>query len=190
VTQETLDETIDRVAGEMTAVAADSRLAARVRERTHEQRRPSVKPALAAVCVLGVVVIAIVLWPAGERPTSAAPELVANAVIPIAPLLPTMSSDLAGSGVVVGGTPVPPSVEAGTLVASNLERPTSVPPVPATAVAAADAEAGAGGPAPLAVAELTIPPVVRPDAVAIAPLDVAPLDVPGLQLTEEPKEQK
>jgi hypothetical protein len=46
------------------------------------------------------------------------------------------------------------------------------------------------GPAAIAIAELNVVPVLRPDVMAIAPIDVAALDVPELPMIHESKEQR
>jgi hypothetical protein len=183
---ETLDETIDRVAGEMSAVTGDPALTARVRERMGSRRHGWLILALAA-SVAGVVVIAMALWPRAERigtPGAGHREVAAGIVAPVAPPRePVWHNDPAPS--VVG--------RAATRLRGRASAPsegggTSVPPRVASAAAFEDAEAEITGPAPLAIAALAIPPLPGPDAVAIAPLDLAPLGVPELDTTYQSKE--
>lgn len=174
MTHETLDETIDRVAGEMTTVADDPALTARVRERMDARRRGWLMPTLAAASVAGVVVIAMALWPRMEQiqpPPPASHELAANVAAPT----------------VEGGAPVPP--HAGRIL-PNVEGGASVPSHTTSPAAFEDAEAEPTGPAPLAIAELTITPMAGPDAVVIAPLDVAPLHLPELDTIDESREPR
>jgi hypothetical protein len=195
---ETLDETIDRVAGEMSVVSRDPGLTARVRAGMDAPRRPWLMPTLAVASVAMAVVLATGLWPRVERagpPDSAHREIAANAVTPVAPLAsprervwrheparPTMVGetvtplrDRASRSVDLDGAGSWPSAEGRAPVPPHL--------------AAAWADAGEpAGPAPLAVAELIIAPMAGLDEVAIAPLDVVPLHVPELQVTERPQE--
>jgi len=192
VTHETLDETIDRVAGEMSAVAGDPALTARVRERMDGRRRGWLMPTLAAASVAGVVVIAMALWPRAEQippPPPASHELAANVAAPTveggAPVPPHVAGRIVPN--VDGGTSVPP--HAGRIL-PNVEGGASVPPHITSPVAFEDAEAETTGPAPLAIAELTITPMAGPDAVVIAPLDVAPLHLPELDTIDESREPR
>jgi hypothetical protein len=202
MTHETVDETIDRVAGEMSAVTDDPGLAVRVRQQLSAHRRPPFLPVFAAVSIAGALVIAIVVWPHSAPPAPAGTELVANAVTPIASLPQPPSSRPTGSTEVWNTASVPSNraavafrevesaARAESVAATDLyvdERSFAAPGLPAATVGG-DAEGS--GPAPLALAALVIPPVASFDAVEIAPLDVAPLDVPQLQAPEEPEEQR
>jgi hypothetical protein len=176
VTHETLDETIDRIAGEMTAVSADPAFADRVRPRLSDGHRPLFVPVLAPATIVSAVVIAIVLWPQNESPARADRELVAGSVAPMASLPATVFSAL---------TRLPPRLQGGTFLAADSGAP-AAPHGPAVA----DAQVESAGPDPLAIAELAIPPAVSPDAVSVAPLDVARLEVPELDTTYESKEPR
>lgn len=173
---ETLDETIDRIAGEMTAVSADPAFADRVRSRFSDRRRPLFVPVLAAATVVSAVAIAIMMWPQNESPALADRELVAGSVAPIASLPATVFS---------ASTRLLPRLERGTFPAVDGGTP-AAPHSPAVA----EAQAESGGPDPLAIAELAIAPPGGPDAVSIAPLDVARLEVPVLDTTYESKEPR
>lgn len=149
---ETLDETIDRVAGEMSAVADDPGLTARVRERMNGRRRVWLMPTLAAASVAGIVVIAAALWPRAEpipAPPRTSHELAANVA---APTVERVTS---------------PALEGGTLVPSQ--------------PAMVDADVEPVEPAPLAIAELTIAPLAMPDVAEIAPLQVENLEIAGME---------
>ncbi len=176
MTHETLDEMIDRIAGEMTAVSADPGFADRVRPRLSDRRRPLYAQVLAAATVVSAVVIASMLWPQNESPARADRELVGGSVAPIASLPATVFS---------ASTRLSPRPERGTFPAAG-----GVAPVAPHNAAVAEAEVESAGPDPLAVAELAIPPAVRPDAVSIVPLDVARLEVPELDTTYESKEPR
>ena len=192
MTHETLDETIDRVAGEMTTVADDPALTAPVRERMDARRRVWLMPTLAAASVAGVVVIAVALWPRAEQiqaPPRASHELAGNVAAPTVeggtPVPPQVAGRILPNG--DGGTSAPPQ---GGRIPPNVEGGASVPPHITSPVAFEDAEAETTGPAPLAIAELTITPMAGPDAVVIAPLDVAPLHLPELDTIDESREPR
>jgi len=80
---ETLDEIIDRVAGEWTAVAADLTLTARVRERMQLRRRPWLMPVLAAASMAGAIAVAVVLT-GGEDTRPEVGDLSSRALAPVA----------------------------------------------------------------------------------------------------------
>ena len=201
MSDETLDDTIDRVAGEMTAGAADPALAARVRERINQRRWAWVTPVLAAASVVGAAGITMVLWPQNRLPERTASELAANAVAPVVALQGTVSADstglehVGGTGAeggtdVVGGTAVEggsdvegwSDVEGGTLVPPQR---TSVPPpivAPISAIASVEA-------LPLAIAALIVAPLAMPEAAEIEPLHVASLQIADIELdqSKEPR---
>lgn len=185
--RETLDETIDRVAGEMSAVTANPTLTAQVCARMDARRRPWLMPSLAAASVAAVVVSATVLWPRSDRSVPPAPpgrELAADAVAPNAPLAE-------------GG----PSARVDAMV--DAESEPGMPPHPAPDDAAGGAAvrlntsfvlelANAGAPtapAPLAIPELTIRPLAVPDDPEIAPLQIESLRVAEIDF-EASKEQR
>jgi hypothetical protein len=86
VTHETVDDTLDRVAGEMTAVAGNPMLSARVRERMHRRVRPWLPPALVAASVAGVVALSVLLsHPDGRSAGVEVHELSGRALTPLAP---------------------------------------------------------------------------------------------------------
>jgi hypothetical protein len=169
MTDDTLDDTIDRVAGEMTAGAADPTLTARVRERIHQRRPAWVTPALAAASVVGAVGITIVLWPQNELREAAASELVASAVAPIVALPGTVPTELTRPQDLEGGTLVPP-------------RPPPPIVAPASPIVAVDET-------PLAVAALVVPPLVMPEMMEIEPLHIASLQIAEIE-HEDPKEPR
>ena len=181
---ETVDETIDRVAGEMTAVVADPTLTARVRERLHPGRPPWVMPALAVASLVGIVAVAVVsMTPSDDTvlPREGA-ELSAADIAPLVALARSvegsgMASDLDETTVAVRGTD------------SGRVRQESEIPDAAVPAMVADADPP-GAPAPLAIAELSVSPLTWPGTAEIAALEVAPLEVLELDLTEEPKEPK
>lgn len=175
--RETLDETIDRVAGEMSAVAGNPALTAQVRERMDARRRTRLKPLLAAASVAAAVVIATVVWPRIdwiEPPAPASRELAANAVAPIVPLVEGGRSVPANAAVrdaeIEASTP--PNAALGDATGG-----TSVPSNTPSAVAFASANADTIGPAPLGIAELTITPMEVPDVPEIAPLQIESLEI-------------
>lgn len=87
MTHETIDETLDRVAGEMTAVAGDPTLPARVRERMHRHPRPWLVPALIAASVAGAAVLSVVVTrPDGQSAGAEVHEVSGRALAPVAPL--------------------------------------------------------------------------------------------------------
>ena len=86
MTHETIDETLDRVAGEMTAVAGNPMLSARMRERMHRRARPWLLPALVAGSVAGVVALSVVLsHPDGRSAGAEVHEVSGRALAPVAP---------------------------------------------------------------------------------------------------------
>lgn len=176
MTHETLDETIDRIAGEMTTVSADPAFADRVRPRLSDDRRPLFGPVLAAATVVSAVVIAIVLWPQNESPSRADRELIAGSVAPTVSLPATVWN---------ASTTLLPPLEGRTLPAAGGGAPAAP-----HGSAVAEAQVESAGPDPLAIVELAIPPPVSPDVVSIAPLDVAQLEVPELDTTYESKEPR
>lgn len=200
---ETLDETIDRVAGEMSAVAGDPALTARVRERMDGRRRVWLLPTLAAASVVGVVVLAMAaLWPRVEHipaPPPTSHELAANAAAPTVER-GTSSAEEGGTSVpplpnveagtpplVEGGTSVPPPANLAGGSSALVEGGTSVPPQPALALVDADVEPV--GPAPLAIAELAIAPLAMPEVAEIEPLRIENLQIAEIEL-ENPKESR
>lgn len=184
MTHETLDETIDRVAREWTDVGADAALAERVRARLAEPRRSWLVPTMA---VASVAVVLLVIWlpRAADSPSRpGATTLAVRSLAPWAALPPAAEAPTRSAGVNDGmqaprpqGTPAPEAVVA--LANAPAEAPLDLT-VPAISA----------GPAAIAIAALNVVPVVRPDVMAIAPIDVAPLDVPELPMINESKEQK
>jgi hypothetical protein len=73
VKNEHIDETIDRVAAELTAVPSGSSFAARLRDRLSQRRRPSTVPLLvsATAAVIAVAVLARFAPSTPEQPTLA-----------------------------------------------------------------------------------------------------------------------
>ena len=183
---ENVDEIIDRVAGEMTVVNADSALTDRIRQRLADRRRPLFMPVLAAASVAGAIVIATALWPQREPAVPARTEFAATAIAPIASLrLPVRGNSTRW--------PDAPSRASSSRVESRTtlhgQDGTSVSTTETTrGVASVGVESAA--PVALTVAEAIIAPVTTPDAVAIAPLDVTPLEVPELDTIYESKEPK
>jgi hypothetical protein len=182
---ETLDETIDRVACEMTEVGADAAFAVRVRAGLAQPRRSWLVPAMA---VASVAVVLLVIWLPRAADLPSRPGAITLAARSLAPW-----------------AALPPAAEAPTRSAGvDNEVRAPRPPIaaaPGAAVAAANAPAAeapldlivsaiTAGPAAIAIAELNVVPVVRPDVMAIAPIDVTPLDVPELPMINESKEQK
>jgi hypothetical protein len=199
VRHETLDDTIDRVAGDMTAVSADPAFADRVRRQLADRHRPRWMRVLVPAAVVSAMAVVSVLWLQHETPAPANRELAANALGPVAPLHTAVSGDAPARAEGEAGTLVTRRAERASRAAADAERSgpdsgagTSVVLGVNANPAAADAGVASPGPPPLVIAALMIVPVVRPDAVAIAiaPLEIAPLEVPGLQVGEEPKEQR
>jgi hypothetical protein len=87
MTHETVDDTLDRVAGEMTAVADNPMLSTRVRERMHRRARPWLLPALVAGSVAGVVALSVVLSHLdGQSAGAEVHEVSGRTLAPVAPL--------------------------------------------------------------------------------------------------------
>jgi hypothetical protein len=184
MTHETIDETIDRVAREWTEVGADAAFAERVRARLAQPRRSWLVPAM-AVGSAAVVVLAIWL-PRGDSPsrpeatTLAARSLARWAALPSAAKQPARSA-----GANTEGQALRPRVAvAPEALVTVANMPAAEAPLDLTE------PAFSAGPPAIAIAELNVVPVVRPDVMAIAPIDVAPLDVPELPMIDESKEQK
>ena len=185
MTDETLDDTIDRVAREWTDVGADAAFAERVRARLVQARRSWLVPAMAAA---SVAVVALVIWLPRAADSPWPPEATTLGARSLAPW-----------------AALPPAAEAPTRIAGVNDEVQAPPPRLAAAseavVAVANAPAAEApldlilpaitiGPAAIAITELNVVPVVRPDVMAIAPIDVAPLDVPELPMINAWKEQK
>lgn len=87
MTDETLDETLDRIAGEMTAVAADPSLASRVRQQMRQRYRPWLMPTLVTASMAGVLALSLIVtrpaWQGGEPEARA---LSGRALAPLTPL--------------------------------------------------------------------------------------------------------
>jgi hypothetical protein len=180
-----LDETIDRVAGDVTAVSADSALSDRIRARLADRRRPLFMPVLAAASVAGATVLATALWLQREPAAPAEPALVATAIAPMASLRRAVPGSVtfpdapsrAGSLKVEGGPTL--RGQGGTSAAT-----------PEMAVLPWNVEEESTVPAPLTVGEAIVAAVTTPNPVAIAPLDVTPLEVPALDTTYGSKEPR
>jgi hypothetical protein len=185
MTHETIDETIDRVAREWTEVGADAAFAERVRARLAQPRRPWVVPAM-AVASVGVVLLVIWLPRAADSPTRPqAPTLAARSLASWAALPP--AAEAPARSVAVNTevqTPRPRVTAAPEAVAAVANVPAAEAPLDLTVPAMS------AGPAAIAIAELNVVPVLRPDVMAIAPIDVAALDVPELPMIHESKEQR
>jgi hypothetical protein len=161
VKNEHIDETIDRVAAELTAVPADPGFSARLRDqlahRQHHSARWALASATAAVLVAAVVVL---------RFYSAPPEDAASGIV------------IASRGIGAGPVELPlgglvGSVRAG-LVSAAPEAGT-LPMAPSDS----EGEALASEPGALTVSPLVVEPVNLP-----AVLDIAPLEVPHLEIVE------
>ena len=185
MTHETIDETIDRVAREWTQVGADTTFTARVRARLAQPRRSWLVPAMA---VASVAVAFLVIWLPRAADSPSRPEattLAARSLAPWTALPPAAEAPTRSAGVNDGvQAPRPRVAAAPETVVAVANAPAAEAPLELTEPAIS------AGPAAIAIAELNVVPVVRPDVMAIAPIDVAPLDVPELPMINESKEQK
>jgi hypothetical protein len=156
---ERIDETIDRVAAELTAVSPNAGFATRLLDRLQRPQRRSVMSILVLVSATATLFVAVLLM--FDRGPAAQPEAVLGRTLDTAPveLLP---------GGLVG------SVSADLAVMSNQAH--VLPALPSV-----DNEDAAipGGPGALEVEALTIEPMEFP-----VPTDIVPLDVPNLLIGE------
>jgi hypothetical protein len=179
-----LDEAIDRVAREWTEVGADAAFAERVRARLAQPRRFGLVPAMA---VASVAVVLLVIWLPRAADSPSRPEattLAARSLAPWAALPPAAEAPTRSAGVNDEvQAPRPRVAAAPEAVVAVANAPDAEAPLDLTVPAIT------AGSAAIVIAELNVVPVVRPDVMAIAPIDVAPLDVPELPMINESKEQ-
>jgi len=162
VTNERLDEAIDRVASAMTAVAADPQFSARLSGRLHRRAGNIAPLALAASACAVVVLGALVIF----QPTADQPALLPNARQAATPSIEAADVRVAAPA------------EAVVIAASSS---------PVISSAATEA-AGPDDTVPaLSIAALTLEPLTLTD-VDVSSLDMASLELPDINAGGEPKE--
>jgi hypothetical protein len=111
---EWLDETIDRVARELTTPAHDRALSTNVRERITRPRRVALAPLLACGAVVAGLVTSLMIWTSIRSEPAAAAQAVLSSR-PLAPVAPLRG--VASRGVVSrpSTTPQPPATEVAPL---------------------------------------------------------------------------
>ena len=169
MTRETLDETIDRVAGEMTAVPSDAAFVARLRaEFDRPQPRSGVWTACIAFAVLALAIAPVLFRSRGAVPSAMPAPAVAS--VPPVESRPAIAATMpapSGTGRAMPGARVPARIDR---AANGLA---TIPALPT--------------PADLDLAHLELEPL------DIAPADVSSLELPdisiaGLGSTGDPKE--
>jgi hypothetical protein len=175
---ETIDELIDRVAGDMTRVTADATVSMRARQRVGQKPRSHLMAAAGVALTLIAVVAAAAQWAtrAGNSAQTAEEPLLARHVD--------------------GWTSLPQAPAQDTAVlrsSTNPARPARVADaLPRRVWAFAD---DVDAPPALVVAELQVAPLaepLRPDVAPLefAPLEFAPLAVPELSSVKDAKEPR
>jgi hypothetical protein len=167
VTNERIDETIDRVASELTAVPPDLSFSARLRERLPDPRRRTTPLLLASAIAALVIAIAMFARYAPSSPPQSPPAR--------AGLAPARDETTIASGPVTS-VPDPRADTSGDETVGK--RGTLAIDLPGMTPAEVDSPVLAA----LVVDELNV------DAVDVAPLDITTIEISDIDIGQEPKE--
>lgn len=176
MTRETLDETIDRVANEITAVPEEATFVARLRPQLDEPVRQAfgLRTLIAATCVLALAVAAG-LMRHNDPGTGRVPVIQSENARPVSPSAQTARSE--GDRV----------EQHGRAVAAPDRGTVAVPRVEIEHEVAESAIPALSDPSLLDLAHLQLDHLVV-EPVEVSSIEIPEISVPGLGASEEPKE--